>query len=402
VNHSERERLREAFQRTYRGQLHRTGLRERVLSTLDDAAARPAHRDHHWLLTAAAAAMAALVIVTLVLGGRLGRLAVPGAQPRGTQVRNATPATPPPTPVGPCRVPYVEATAAGPAAGHWLQQADGSVSDDAAATFDVGADGLVHSKASPVLVGTGPAFYDGARQRWLPVPRAAVSPDGSVYAYIGPGSDRLVTTVHMVDVATGHDRTMTVPGGPWRVLDFGEDGIYLSESVDGLGQGLWRLAIPSGQLGQVLSPDRTVSAVSGNIAWVLDVDPAAPAQTAGGRQLPNRLSQLDVRTGVSSAWMTTPNMTPQVIGYDGSGDPFVMASGPAGRELLLATAPQNVLHLTPLPAGLSDRDAGQWTAIADRGGDWVSGSDGLYRYEGSGLRRVVATGHVTHPANRCI
>ena len=61
-----------------------------------------------------------------------------------------------------------------------------------------------------------------------------------------------------------------------------------------------------------------------------------------------------------------------------------------------------MLHLATYPPGLSDRDLDQWTAIADRTGEWVSGLDGLYRLEGSSLRRAVPTGHVTHPANRCL
>jgi len=404
VNRQERERLREAFQRAYRGQLERPGLASRLLGpAARDLASRRRAREGQWILTAAAAAMAVVMIAVLVVGGRLARLTVPAAQIPGAAYRPLTTAadrTPPPVP---CRVPFLVQDPSGPAAGRWLQPGDGSLSDDPAATFDVGADGLLHSRASPVLVGAGPVFYDGARQRWLPAPRAAISADGSAYAYLGPDSgNRLATTVHVVDVATGHDRTLSVPGGSWRMLDFGGDGIYLSELVDGLGQGLWRLSLPGGQLGQVLSPDRIVSAVSGGTAWVLDVDPSAPAQAQGGRAAPNRLSQLDVRTGASVPWLTTPGLLPRVIGYDSSGDPVALASGPAGRELLLATAPQNVLHLATYPPGLSDRDLDQWTAIADRTGEWVSGLDGLYRLEGSSLRRAVPTGHVTHPANRCL
>jgi hypothetical protein len=144
-----------------------------------------------------------------------------------------------------------------------------------------------------------------------------------------------------------------------------------------------------------------VIAVSNGVAWVGDVDASAPAmqsQYAGGPQ-PNRLSRLDLRTGAVTHWITVPNREPGVIGYAVDGSPFVLAWSAQGFDVLLVASPGQARTLASYPPAAGE---GGWSAIADGSTEWLSGPDGLYRYDGSALRRVVATGQATLPANRCI
>src|SRR5260370_11204353 len=56
--------------------------------------------------------------------------------------------------------------------------------------------------------GTGGAYFDRAFNRWLPVTRESVSPDGAHYAYADANQDLL----HVVDVVGGKDRSFSFSG----------------------------------------------------------------------------------------------------------------------------------------------------------------------------------------------
>jgi len=276
---------------------------------------------------------------------------------------------------------------------------DGSVSEDPAGRFVRRQDDLYRSAATPTLTGPSPLYYDAAQRRWLPVSRESVSPDGSRYAYVVP----FTTAVQVVAVATGLESSYVVPRGPWHVLDFTPDGVYLNQEWEGVGSGLWKLDLRTSQLRQVLS-DRTVTFVANETAWVWDVDPSARASYSAfaGANVPNRVSRLDLRSGALTHWVTTADAVPNVIGFDIHGSPFIVAKGQQESVVELVPAPDRVVNVTTYRVGPSGPVFDPRTAIADESGEWLGGPDGLYRYDASGFHRVAATGKVTDPVNRCV
>lgn len=296
-----------------------------------------------------------------------------------------------------CRVPFVSSDSAGVTA-YWMAQ-DGSVSEDPAGRFLARPDSLYQSAATPVLIGPSPLYYDAAQRRWLPVGRESVSPDASRYAYAVP----FTTSVQVVTVATGQEHGYAVPRGPWHVLDFTPDGVYLNQQWEGVGSGLWKLDLRTTQLRQVLS-DRTVTSVLNETAWVWDVDPSARASYSAfaGANMPNRLSRLDLRSGALTHWVTTADAVPNVIGFDVHGSPFIVANGQQENVVELIPAQGQVVKVTTYPVGPKGPVFQPRTAIADESGEWLGGPDGLYRYDASGFHRVAASGKVAEPVNRCL
>src|SRR5207237_8778223 len=98
------------------------------------------------------------------------------------------------------------ATSATPA---FLNPQNGEVVTDPAGAF-VASGIRVRSTATPVLTGYLPATYDRTEKRWVPAPEEAISPDQTRYVYaefVAPYQARL----HVVDIASGSDRTLTAP-----------------------------------------------------------------------------------------------------------------------------------------------------------------------------------------------
>ena len=296
-----------------------------------------------------------------------------------------------------CRVPFVSSDSTGVTA-YWMAQ-DGTVSEDPTGRFGRRSDNFYQSATTPVLVGPNPLYYDSALHRWLPAGRESVSPDGSQYAYVKP----FTTTVQVVTVATGQESSYLVPRGPWHILDFTAEGLYLNQEWEGVGAGLWRLDLRTTQLRKVLS-DPTVTFVTDETAWVWDVDPSAPASFSAfaGANMPNRISRLDLRSGVLTNWVTTADAVPNVIGFDLNGRPFIVANGQQESAVELVPAPNQVVNVTTYRVGPGGPVFQPHTAIADESGEWLGGPDGLYRYDASGFHRVAATGKATDPANRCV
>src|SRR5262249_58327026 len=131
------------------------------------------------------------------------------------------------------------------------------------------------------------------------------------------------TTDQLAGVAPGQERCYLAPRGPCHILDFTAEGLYLNQEWEGVGAGLWKVDLRTTQLRKVLS-DSTVTFVTDETAWVWDVDPSAPASFSAfaGANMPNRISRLDLRSGVLTNWVTTADAVPNVIGFDLNGRPF--------------------------------------------------------------------------------
>lgn len=255
-----------------------------------------------------------------------------------------------------CKLPLFDRTRS-PASGEFLSPVDGQVIADPNGGFDTS--GIVsHSIQQPVLSGTAPAVYDRAAGRWVP---GLVSPDGTRYAYsdysLGP------PVVHVVDVATGRDRALSISGGPWSVLAFAAEGIYVHKGyAEHVAPGLWIVDPDTGSLRTVFT-DSTVVAVSGQTAWITATNPSdplpqPPVQGPGFNELQGR----DLKTSATTTWLYRSGTSLYLVhaaggsllvsGYDGSGEYLWAVTSPgSAAQITDPVSGGAVPYTSALPAG---------------------------------------------------
>jgi hypothetical protein len=272
----------------------------------------------------------------------------------------------PPTPSGAsalsCRLPVVTPTQVG-----WLTFPSGAFQAD--------------PRGNVQLPGyTSPPFfwksYDKAYERWLPVPRDDISPDGQHYAYADPPAppgQPASGGVHVVDLATGADHLLRPAANNWVVLDYENEGVYLATQPSGATPptGLWLLD-PSGQHPfRQLDNTQSWQYISGGGAWAT-ADPLAAHGPGPG----SRLLRLDLQSGTIASWYKRTDFELVVTGADGAGHPLLQTRNDA-NQLLIVTA-QNSATALPLATGsvapvlsnyihpVSDTEHGLW--LGDTGG----------------------------------
>ena len=231
--------------------------------------------------------------------------------------------------------------------------------------------------AQPLLHGVSVGYYDRVFHRWLPADRTEVSPDESRYAFFGPtavGPGDMRGYVHVVDVATGRDRTLGSPLDSYRILGFGKDGIYFiygshSEMGPTPGAGLWLMDPDSGSIRQLFK-DGWVSAVSDGVAWVMasDQDPHPtsdyPFSEAGPPNPPviNLLMRRDLTSGSIETWLHRPGFNLGVSSAYGS-QVLVSVEKPGFYGFLLVTGPSSAVSLN----FSGDYSRNPWQATAFNG-----------------------------------
>lgn len=180
----------------------------------------------------------------------------------------------------------------------------------------------------------GSFFYDRALARWLPVDREAVSNDGRRYAYT-TGSAFLGTsgTVHVVDLASGADRTIYSGNTVFRVVSFAPEGIYLTlQAPEGRSRGLW-IQDPAGGAARLIGRDVVDPWVAAGVGWGVDFDTSDPSPAPGGIENPfNRLVRIDLQTGGTTSWFTWLGTDIFLDGVDYSGNPFVGVGRPTSSD----------------------------------------------------------------------
>jgi hypothetical protein len=280
---------------------------------------------------------------------------------------------------------------------------------------------MLRTTVQPYLFGTsngtyGEISYDRLAERWLPVARAQVSPDGFRYAYTEllplPGDVLGGATsggrIHIADVRSASDQVVySYSGGqPLSVVSFAQDGVYISPGCEGVEATvlgacgpdsftLSRLDPTTGKVTKV-SDRRGSWVVAGGLAWMTTLE--------GGADQPNQLLRLDLRTGVVQTWDHEP-ITPHeagsccwtmsVVGADGDGAPLVVL--PLARQALptLGTNESLLLRVAG-PAQAQRIFSGQGCcldAIADLNGTWFAvafgPAQGIYLYaKSSGVRKL--------------
>ena len=269
-----------------------------------------------------------------------------------------------------CRLPLFGPS---PAQGQFLNIAGGQVTDDPRGGFVTDGTGS-RSLESPVLNGEPQASYDRPAQRWVPSAPTAVSPDGSRYAYI----DYHVPfhlDLHVVEVATGRDRTLALPTGPWSLLAFTSDGIYLHAAYEGIGPGLTLVDPDSGVVTTAFS-DSVVYLVSGNVAWIgarNDADPLPPPPSMGVSY--NEIQRRDLSTSQTTTWFYSPGSNLYAV-TAANGSILVSGSNGSATNLWAVTGPGQAVPIT-VP-GSVDAVPNTNGLVYDANGWWIGSLDGVY------------------------
>jgi virginiamycin B lyase len=262
--------------------------------------------------------------------------------------------------------------------------------------YDQGA-GLYHSTATPTLFGVFPTYYDTEAGRWLPTDSASISPDHARYAYANFNSG-LNRQVHVVDVATGRDRALNLPSGPWNVIGFGNEGIYVQQAYEGIGPGLTLVDPDSGAVRAVFA-DSVVFQVADGAAWVGMRNQAdALPPTPGMGESFNEIARRDLATAQTVAWfyLSGANLYASALG---GGKLLVIAYDNQGPQTWLVSGPNQAVHLT-VPGTVEEFSySGGFMSDGER--VWLAGPGGVYLWS-SGTGLILVSDVVATPAGSCV
>jgi streptogramin lyase len=255
--------------------------------------------------------------------------------------------------------------------GEFLSLRDGVMVADPAGGFI--SDGMQsQSQASPVLRGYMPPSYDRVAGRW--VPGSAISADGLRYAYVAY-SQPFEGVLHVVDIATGHDRTLPIAKGPWGVIAFTTEGIYMHQSYEGIGPGATLVNPDSGAARTILS-DAAVHVVSGQVAWTATFNKAdtlpQPPGIGGGN---NEVQSHNLTTSQKTIWLYRPGSNLYVMAATNRSI-IVHGYSVAGDFLVVVTAPGQAVPIT-VPETDEPMPLGGGVAVDDANGWWLGSLDGL-------------------------
>jgi len=297
-----------------------------------------------------------------------------------------------------CQLPVVQS--ASPDAvpqGDLLDLASGRILYDRGGGFERDANGLTHTTAYPTLFGPSSGYFDRRGGGWLPVSNAAViSPDGSRYAYSFFNPDTS-GQLHVVDVASGRDRTISLTRDFWAVLAFPSRGIYLDKRYEVIGPGLWLVDPDSGAVQQVLK-DGTVDVVEGSDAWLETRNPTdilPPPPTMG--EAHNQVVKRDLATGSTTTWLYRPGSQLAVAAVV-NGSPVVSRYTGSTVELLMVTSPDQAQRID-LPF-TTDRYPSVSGFVSDPQGLWLGTADGVYLWSAR-TGGALITNEVATPAGTC-
>ena len=211
--------------------------------------------------------------------------------------------------------------------------------------------------------------------RWLPVPRNAVSPDGSRYAYydgsvfhvVGGGSPELLLG----------QPVSSIPMAKWSVLATEDSGLYITCTrmicaTDG--SRVWWLPY-SGPMVTVAS--------SGS--WTTTDGKYAYGTTSTSMN-EHTVMRLDLSTGARTNIFTVPDMHLTAVGIAADGRPVILAIRWDAPLSLNPTLAQIWLAGTGAPVKIHETAAADITVfsvVGDTMGTWVATSKGLYLYSAS-------------------
>lgn len=242
----------------------------------------------------------------------------------------------------------------------------------------------------PALPNVYGASFVASTNRWVGVDRSMLSPDGTRYAY-WKGTPQ-TNEVHVVDIATGIDRTLYSGPTLYIVIAFESDAIYLVHGVQprqGAFEHLFRLDPAGGPITLVAGSDRHMY----QWGWVMIGDGAAwgiDYRSVGGAYIYSLL-RLDLTTGQATSWFESPPdelVWPLVtdlqhrLYVEGVNVGQGVAQTDLWRVGAAGDAPVQLAN--PGPVNLADNIGSPSAFVADSQGVWLSGADGVWLYGDSG------------------
>lgn len=349
-----------------------------------------------------------------------------GTTPTSTPSGSPTPNQPLVKVAFSCRLPVVTSETGGDGItyqGGFITFPAGTYADDPSGLMiSAYPEGWLMTRRSPSLRGVltelASPFFDAAAGRWIPSGAGQASPDGSSYAY-ATAPDSAHIQIHVVDVARATEKTfpVTLPSDVGaatgiEVKDYDGAGVYfVVDQFESYPVGTWRLDVRSGAVAR-LAHVADVLAVKGGFVWAGDVDPhdPNPPRVAASRVLFDSIAQVQIATGVSTAWYYTPGRSESLLGLATAGWPIVNVSDapdypPYGGEVRLVPEPHT--------DGESNGELvsnGQVLSNPETDGErtWFGSDSGVFLYtSGGGLQKVFAfapdatTGKTMSPAGFC-
>ena len=293
----------------------------------------------------------------------------------GTSPLSNTPAATTSVPeVMTCRLPVVLDSEAG-----WVTFPGGTYQRDAR------ADNLHTGSTFPLS-----KAYDKTYERWVPVGRDSISPDGQHYAY----ADSAGSTVHVIDLGSSADHALN-PGSPpadsnWIVVDYETEGVYLVAQPNGPAGtvGLWLINPANGAVRQIAST-QSWQYISGGGAWA-----TSDALTGHGPGPGSRLLRMDLRSGAIVSWYKRNDVEFTVAGADSGGHPILQITKSPGGGLIVVTS-QNVASTLGLAPGSSVPSLSNVIhPVSDTHGMWLGdtgGSLSLYT-PATGIKKLAQVG----------
>lgn len=308
-----------------------------------------------------------------------------------------------------CKLPLIESNISG----GFLVFPDGTYASDPGSyeTFDF-ANHNLRTTVDPAFHGPqdysmDQPVFDARSSRWLPVPRASVSPDGSSYVYsqylYPPNASAtslpppIGSMIRLVTIGTGEDKVI-YQGSPYDVVGWQQEGVYLRRPCTDAncqsGGGLWLLP-GSGAPQLVAAPPAQVSsirqvpmwsALGGGAAWALAADP-----TDGNL---DRLLRHDLMGGTETVWFSRPRSTwMSLLGID-SGAPMLAVRENSSMGVWLISGRDTAQLLMTMPIVQTSGPGGGQLAPADPEGSPVHDSYGTWLGTNGGVLLRMSDGTV--------
>jgi hypothetical protein len=214
--------------------------------------------------------------------------------------------------------------------------------------------------------------YDQALSRWVPVPRAWVSPDGKRYAYGGQSDG-----VYVVDIPS-NTQTEVGDTSQWFVLGVETEGVYAIHPGQA---GLWLLPF-AGSPSQITNAGYW-SAVGGGAAYGTTTS-AVPQGVA------TLIQRLDLKSRTIQDWFEVANASSYTFGFDAAGHPMFQV-----QSNLPSPSPAQIWLVTGLGTAeiLTVNYNFTGPPVADRHGLWFMAYQATYLLVlGQGMYRVANVG----------
>ena len=294
-----------------------------------------------------------------------------------------TPATPPVTRTTqtPASTRFSTPTATGCRLPLWLYNTSTNIGTGY--FLQVPGSGLAPAKPSVTSQNSYGAYVPSA-DRWVPVVRSLVAPDGKHYTYNDASGNPEVDRVHVVDVESGADHVIAQGGSDTGFLafDFENDGVYAGRPSNGPGTapGLWRLDPQTGAA-TLIEATRSWHWISGGYAYAVLPNPTDPVVVQGG-PVADTLLRLDLQTRTVEQWFRKRGVFVNVLGFDWSGRPLPTLGGTLA-DLVVVTGQNNA---AAIPDGSPDITFSyiQTSLVANPDGFWLGSDQGVYRYTAQG------------------